>query len=229
MADTKVFIPDGKDGKDLTITDIVKTTVGLVDTYTITFSDGKTLDLVVNNGNGIETIVSEAGEKDGVRGQWLTISYTDKSMADTKVFIPDGKDGEDLTITNISKVTNGNVDIYTITYSDGKTLEITVTNGSNGSDGSDGQDGATGPQGPAGETGPQGNSGLTPYIKEVDGVKYWFIGDVNTGVRVTGEDGADGNDNNIVVVAALAVATVSLIIAFAVLIYRGVKRRSWWA
>ena len=72
--------------------------------------------------------------------------------------------------------TEGNVDTYTITYTDGTTETFTVTNGTDGEDGVsptveigengnwyiDGKDtgiAAEGPQGPQGETGPQGPEG----------------------------------------------------------------------
>ena len=38
----------------------------------------------------------------------------------------------------------------------------------------------------------KGDKGEQPYIEEVNGVKYWFIGGVNTWVQAKGEDGKDG-------------------------------------
>lgn len=49
---------------------------------------------------------------------------------------PQGEPGEGVTVTSVEKTgTNGNVDTYTITYSDGTTTTFTVTNGKNGDDG----------------------------------------------------------------------------------------------
>ena len=52
------------------------------------------------------------------------------------------KDNNTAYVVSIEKTSSqGLVDIYTITYSDGKTSTFTVTNGKNGSDGNDGSDG----------------------------------------------------------------------------------------
>lgn len=42
----------------------------------------------------------------------------------------------------------------------------------------------------------KGDKGEQPYIEEVNGVKYWFIGGVNTWVQAEGEDGKDGEDGD---------------------------------
>ena len=97
----------GDDGEDGTsIANITKTgTSGLVDTYTVTLTDGTTYTFTVTNGqNGT----------DGQDGQ-------------------DGADGEDgVGIADIEKTsTVGLVDTYTITLTDGTTYTFTVTNGQN--------------------------------------------------------------------------------------------------
>lgn len=70
-------------------------------------------------------------------------------------------------ITNVQSTENG----VTVTLSDGKTFE--VKNGANGTNGKDGS---------------------VVEIKEVDGVKYWFLDNKNTGYPVTGNNGQDGKD-----------------------------------
>ena len=97
----------GDDGEDGTsIANIAKTgTSGLVDTYTVTLTDGTTYTFTVTNGqNGA----------DGQDGQ-------------------DGADGEDgVGIADIEKTsTVGLVDTYTITLTDQTTYTFTVTNGQN--------------------------------------------------------------------------------------------------
>lgn len=65
---------------------------------------------------------------------------------------PQGLQGADgRGIQNIANTASiGNVNVYTITYTDGSTSNFTVTDGENGTDGADG---AMGPQGPAGTDG----------------------------------------------------------------------------
>jgi len=109
----EIFIA-GKDGRG--IVSIVKTaTSGLVDTYTITYTDNTTSTFNVTNG------------KDGINGQDGV----------------DGADG--VGIASIAKTgTQGLVDTYTITLTNGTTYTYQVTNGKNGEDGADGQDGTDG-------------------------------------------------------------------------------------
>lgn len=130
------------------IASIEKTaTVGLVDTYTITYDDLRTTTFEVTNGqngtdgNGIVSIVktSTAGLVDT-----YTITFDD---GDTTTFEvtngaagAPGRDGTDGSgIASIVKTaTVGLVDTYTITFTDGQTTTFNVTNGQNGTDGSDG-------------------------------------------------------------------------------------------
>lgn len=95
----------GDDGEDGTsIANITKTgSAGLVDTYTVTLTDGTTYTFTVTNG---------ANGTDGQDGQ-------------------DGADGEDgVGIADIEKTsTVGLVDTYTITLTDQTTYTFTVTNG----------------------------------------------------------------------------------------------------
>lgn len=94
---------------------------GLVDTYTITYTDGTTTTFEVTNGR--DGTDGEQGEK-GDRGE-------------------KGEDGLStaISVRSIEKTsTLGLVDTYTITYTDGTTTTFNVTNGSNGASGSDGKD-----------------------------------------------------------------------------------------
>lgn len=111
--DPEIFIA-GKDGRG--IMSIVKTaTSGLVDTYTITYTDNTTSAFNVTNG------------KDGINGQ-------DGA---------DGQDG--VGIASIAKTaTSGLIDTYTITLTNGTTYTYQVTNGKDGDNGADGQDGTDG-------------------------------------------------------------------------------------
>lgn len=117
---------DGHDGTNGTngigIASITKTgTNGLVDTYTITYTDGSTSNFTVTNG---------ADGQDGTNGTNGT----------------NGNDG--VGIASILKTgTSGLVDTYTITYTDGTTSTFTVTNGQNGTNGTNGTNGVGVPTG----------------------------------------------------------------------------------
>jgi hypothetical protein len=86
---------------------------------------------------------------------------------------PQGEPGEDgASVVSIEKTgSDGNVDTYTITFSNGETTTFTVTNGTNGS------------QGNAGE------NGLTPHIGDNGN---WWIGETDTSVKAEGTNGSDG-------------------------------------
>lgn len=104
----------GSDGKDgIGIESIAKTsTSGLVDTYTITLTDGNTTTFTVTNGRDGVNGADGTNGKDGVDGT-------------------NGADGvgiEDIVKTS----TDGLVDTYTITLSNGTEKTFTVTNGTGG-------------------------------------------------------------------------------------------------
>ncbi len=135
----------------------------------------------------------------------------------------EGVDGESITVVSVLKTsTEGNVDTYTITFSNGYTATFTVTNGVDGEDGKDGVDGEDGKDGVDGEDGKDGVDGEDGK----DGVDGKDGKDGNDGKD--GVDGKDGNDNNQVVITAITVATVAIIFALAVLLFWRVRRRSWW-
>lgn len=134
ISDVKILLKTGVDG--VGIVDIEKTgTQGLVDTYTITLSNGIKYTFTVTNGNGIESI-----EKTGTQGlvDTFTITFDDGT---TETFtVTNGNGIESIENTG----TQGLVDTYTITFDDGTTKTFTVTNGKDGEDGKDGKDGADG-------------------------------------------------------------------------------------
>ncbi len=100
-----------REGYPVSITSIEKTARdGLVDIYTIYYSDGTTSTFEVRNG---QDGVDGTDGKDGV----------------------DGEDGRDSTVSIVSiqkSSTNGLVDTYTILYSDDSASTFTVTNGADG-------------------------------------------------------------------------------------------------
>lgn len=127
--------PEGNTGeqgqKGTSVVSINKTSSdGLVDTYTITFSDGSTTTFTVTNGesNVIESI--ELTSSSGLTDTY-TITFTNGS---TKTFtVTNGANGQNLTITSIElKSREGLIDTYVINYSDGSKFEFVVSNGADG-------------------------------------------------------------------------------------------------
>ncbi len=196
----------GKDGKDgVSVVSITKTsTSGLIDTYTILYSDGSTSLFTVTNGadgsqgiqgekgvdgrsttvtigsngnwyvDGVDTGISATGAKGdkgdkGADGKDGTCIYTGSGAPKSSegkvgdLYVDsesgdlyskgengwiktgnikgsqgnDGTNGKDgVSIVGVSKTsTSDNVDVYTITYSDGSTSSFTVTNGVDGKPG----------------------------------------------------------------------------------------------
>ena len=155
----KVCMLKGQQGDN--IQSIVKTsTQGLVDTYTITLTDGSTKTFTVSNGKGIVSI-----EKTGTSGlvDTYTITFNDNTtqtfnvtngngivsiektstvgLVDTYTITLNSGNPVTFTVTNgkgISSIektgTSGLVDTYTITYNDNTTSTFDVTNGANGQD-----------------------------------------------------------------------------------------------
>ena len=107
-------------------------TSGLVDTYTVLFTDGNSTTFTVTNGEdgvGIQSInkTSTSGLVDT-----YTVTLTDSNT--TTFTVTNGANGADgVGIRSIAKTsTSGLVDTYTITYTDGTTSTYTVTNGQDG-------------------------------------------------------------------------------------------------
>ena len=118
IENVKVMLIKGDSGS--TIVSIEKTgTSGLVDTYTITMSDGSKSTFTVSNGKEIVSV-----EKTGTSGlvDTYTMTFNDESTETFDVINGNG-------IASIEKTgTQGAVDTYTITLDDGTTYTFTVTN-----------------------------------------------------------------------------------------------------
>lgn len=96
----------------------------------------------------------------------------------------DGKDGA--TIVAVAKVSSeGNVDTYVITMSDGSQHEFTITNGVNGTNGADGKDGENGKDGATGAQGEKGESGCGGSIASTAGIAVAALALVAAGVVIS--------------------------------------------
>lgn len=138
----KTLMLKGKDGDGKGISSISKTgTSGLVDTYTITLTDGTKSTFTVTNGaKGVKGDTGPQGPQ-GVKGQdgqsIKEIKKTSTSgLIDTyEISLTDGTK-KSFTVSNgkgiksIAKTsTSGLTDTYTITYNDSTTSTFTVRNG----------------------------------------------------------------------------------------------------
>lgn len=143
-------------------------------TLTIASASGtSSADLKGDKGDKGDSVKGDKGEagNDGVSptvavsksGKVTTVSITDKNGTKTATINDgadgsNGKDGANGTSVTVKSVNESTADggTNTITFSDGKTLNI-----KNGSKGSKGDTGATGPQGPQGDKGDKGDKGDT--------------------------------------------------------------------
>ena len=163
------------------ISKIEKTSIdGLVDTYTITFTNGDTTTFTVTNGSqGIQGIQGETGN-DG-HSPIITIGENGNWFIDGQDTTKPAQGIKGDTGNGISKIektsTEGLVDTYTITFTNGDTTTFTVTNGSQGI------------QGIQGET---GNDGHSPIIT-IGENGNWFIDGQDTTKPAQGIKGDTGN------------------------------------
>ena len=158
----------------------------------------------------------------GTNGNWW-IGDTDTGVDANGIKGDKGDTGADgVGIAKIEKTaTNGNVDTYTITLTNGKTYTFTVTNGKDGANGKDGENG---------KDGADGKDGLTPFIGENGN---WWIGENDTGVKAAADDSVSiGSGNvteaegvNTVTVVAIVIAGVALLgnVLLAVLVLKKKK------
>lgn len=119
IEDVKILLAKGVDG--VGIEKIEKTgSSGIVDTYTITYTDSRKTTFEITNGNGIESIEKTSTV---LLDDVYTITYEDGST--TTYNVTNGRG-----IDRIEKTgTSGAVDTYTIYYNDNTTSTYTVTNG----------------------------------------------------------------------------------------------------
>ena len=124
----------GEDGQDgIGIQGIAKTkTEGLVDTYTITLTDGKKYTFTVTNGEG--TVLQEI-TVDDLYNTAKENGFTGSMNDFLKEYITDKAGVEGVGIKSITKTkTEDNIDTYTITLTDNTTYDFEITNGIDGKD-----------------------------------------------------------------------------------------------
>lgn len=179
---------------------------GLVDTYTITYSDGNTSTFTVTNGaDGAQGIQGKPGENGhtpkieiGDNGNWFVDNVDTGIKAqgpkgddgltpyigdngnwwigdeDTNVKAAGDKGNDGVSIVSVNKTNSeGLIDTYTITFSNGNTFEYVVTNGIQGEKGDDGASILTGHGLPNSNDGKDGDSYIdldtwNYYVKTLD-------------------------------------------------------------
>ena len=192
----------GNPGTSVTVVSVIKTdTEGLVDTYTITFSDGTVTTFTVTNGaagNNGKTLLTGIGAPAVDQGEegdsyidvqnWVYYVKTGEGWQNKGSFKgSDGQNGNDgVSITDISYTSSADlVDTYTITFSNGLTTTFTVTNGQNGTNGNTLITGSVNPT----TEGVNGDSYLNTTTWE------YFVKEADTWVSkgtIKGNDGAAG-------------------------------------
>jgi len=175
-----------------------------------------------DTGNGIASITTK--KENGVTT--VTITLTDPEKEPVVFTISDGETGatgaDGVGVAKVEKTaTNGNVDTYTITLTNGKTYTFTVTNGKDGANGKDGENGKNGADGKDGKDGADGKDGLTPFIGENGN---WWIGDTDTGVKAVAEQTAQKGTDTITVVS-IVVASVALLSNLALVVWIVTKKK----
>ena len=169
-----------------------------------------------DTGNGIASITTK--KENGVTT--VTITFTDPEKEPVVFTVSDGETGatgatgaDGVGVAKVEKTaTNGNVDTYPITLTNGKTYTFTGTNGKDGADGKDGTDG---------KDGENGKDGLTPFIGENGN---WWIGDTDTGVKAVAEQTAQTGTDTITVVS-IVVASVALLSNLALVVWIVTKKK----
>ena len=169
----------GIDGRSILSIDLTNST-GNIDTYTITYSDNTTSTFTVTNGIGSNQIIQGEPGKDGhtpvitiVDGYW----YVDDVNTEVRAEGIKGDTGNGI-VSIVLSSSEGLVDTYTITYTDGSTTTFKVTNGIDGE------------QGIQGIQGEKGADGHTPIITIQNG--YWYIDGENTNIVAQGVKGDNG-------------------------------------
>ena len=164
----------GKETRD--VEKIEKTdNYGLIDEYTITYTDGTTSTFIVAGGNGdygVNTFPSSDGYipdvKIGDNGNFIVDGI------DTGIAVQEINTQDPRSIVSIDKTdTSGLIDTYTITYTDGTTSTFLVVNGA---------------EGPQGIQGLPGENGVTPTVS-INDEGYWVINGQVTTFKAEGKDG----------------------------------------
>ena len=136
-------------------------TEGLVDTYTIGFTDGNTTTVDVTNGRGIVSI-----EKTSSLGlvDTYTISYNDNTTSTFQVVNGEKGDKGDSATIEVGTVTTGLPGSYASVVNSGDThnaiFDFTIPRGDKGDKGDKGDQGIQGIQGEQGPQGIQGEQGI---------------------------------------------------------------------
>lgn len=164
-------------------------TSGLVDTYTVTFTDGNTATFTVTNGSNISTIA-----KTGTSGLQDTYTVTLTNGQTTTFNVNNGKSITSIAWTssdkgNIPRI-SGATDTYTISYNDQDTSTFSVYNGLDGTGANISVDGIASSAGNVdlltiGNSAPtqytQGNT-KSRYFDATDSILYICVGyDPDTG------------------------------------------------
>ena len=177
---------DGKDG--ISIVSVEKTdSKGLTDTYTITYSDGKTTTFTVTNGkDGVDGSDGEPG-KDGQDGE----------KGETGEQGPVGPAGEDgIDGKSITDIQLSGDKQYLLFYSDAEVIsriDVTFFKGEKGDSGEKGEAGTDGKDGKDGQDAPK----ITGIVYESGELVFSFSDDsspisVEIPIPENGKDGKDG-------------------------------------
>lgn len=148
---------------------------GLIDEYTITYTDGSKSTFIVANSNGefgVNSFPSSDGYipdvKVGENGNFIV------DDVDTGIAVQQVNPQNPRSIVSIDKTdTSGLIDTYTITYNDGTTSTFIVVNGA---------------EGPQGIQGMPGENGVTPTVA-INEEGYWVINGEVTTFKAQGKDG----------------------------------------
>ncbi len=215
--------PAGVDGTAVTLVSLEKTkTEGLLDTYTMTFSDGTVSQFAVKNGSAGAAGTNGTSPTVGENGNWW-IGELDTGVKVAGAAGTNGKDGVTPTIgennnwwidgvdTGVSSVGVSGVNGQTPFVGSNGNWWIGVKDTGVKAIGEDGGDGDDGLNAPSPHVGSNGNwwvgmqdlgvravavdgvDGLTPYIGED---KNWWIGTENTGVKSEGTIPTIGDNGN---------------------------------
>lgn len=170
-------------------------TVGLVDTYKIAYTNGSETTFTVTNGEDGHSPVITTNRV----GKTVTILADSVAIGSVEDGV-DGIDGQDgVGISSINKTASiGLVDTYTITYTDSSTSTFAITNGKDGTDGVDGQDGFS----PIANVSKAGDT-ATITITDENGTTTATVKD--------GTDGQDGQDGHSPVVTASKVGDTTTV------------------